>query len=65
MEKERKKQVENNGWLEWLNLFEMIMKFERDDEKNRDGWGIESNRRNDDEWEIDELSLNILIIMKR
>ena len=59
MEKERKKQVENNGWLEWLNLFEMIMKFERDDEKNRDGWGIESNRRNDDEWEIDELSLII------
>ena len=59
MVKKRQKQVENNRYETWLNLYEMIMKFEIDDEKNRDRWGMELNRRNDDDWEIDELSLII------
>ena len=52
--KEKEKAGENNGWLKWLNLYEMTIKFEIDEEKNRDRWGMESNRRNDDEWVIDE-----------
>ena len=56
---EKEKAGENNGWLKWLNLYEIIMRFEIDDEENRDRWGMELNRRNDDEWEIHELSLNI------